>query len=357
MNVYLSNGYADMEKIMALPYPLIFVIGGRGTGKTYGACKVLLDLSDNEKFFFLRRTQDEADTIAFTDFSPFQPIINDNPEAYAPIVVDRLPHVKNISGVWYGEENDSGKLVATGETIGYIGALSTIHKIRGFNMASVSVGVYDEFIPEKHVAAFRGGARGEGDALLNAYETIDRNRQLKGKKPFKLVCLSNANSIASPVFQSLGIMDAVNKMALKGKQECILAERGIAIFILRDSPISAQKSQTALYRAAGASDFTTMALKNDFSADTYLYIEPQPINEYVIKISLADDVFIYQHKSNRAKWYVTRHKSGAVQRAYNDDEISKKRFKRQEQHLLESLLRGNVAFADYYCKYILTNFL
>ena len=44
MNVYLPNGYADMGKIMSLPYPLIFVIGGRGTGKTYGACKELLAL-------------------------------------------------------------------------------------------------------------------------------------------------------------------------------------------------------------------------------------------------------------------------------------------------------------------------
>lgn len=357
MNVYLKNGYADMGKIMSLPYPLIFVIGGRGTGKTYGACKELLGLPVNEKFFFLRRTQDEADTISYTDFSPFQPIINDNPDEYPPIVVDRLPHVKTISGVWHGEINDDGKLVATGEAIGYVGALSTIHKIRGFNMASVTVGVYDEFIPEKHVAAFRGGAKGEGTALLNAYETIDRNRQLKGEKPFKLVCLSNANSIASPVFQTLGIMDSINRMALKGKQECILPERGIAIFILRDSRISEQKAQTALYKAAGDGDFSTMALKNDFSADTYLYIAPQPINEYIIKVNLADDVYLYQHKSNRGKWYCTRHRSGTPQRKYNDDELSKKRFKRTERTLLDSLLRGNVLFADYYCKYVLTNFL
>lgn len=357
MNVYLPNGYADMHKIMSLPYPLIFVIGGRGTGKTYGACKELLDLPEDEKFFFLRRTQDEADTIGYTDFSPFQPVINDNPGDYAPIVVERLPHVKTISGVWYGEINDDGKLVATGDALGYVGALSTIHKIRGFNMSSVTIGVYDEFIPEKHVAAFRGGAKGEGDAVLNAYETIDRNRQLKGQKPFKLVCLSNANSIASPIFQSLGIMDSVNRMALKGKQECILGDRGIAIFILRDSKISQAKAETALYKAAGAGDFATMALKNDFSADTYMYIEPQPINEYIIKINLADDVYCYQHKSNRRKWYVTRHRSGTPQRKYNDDEMSKKRFKRTERVLLESLLSGNVLFNDYYCKYVLTTFL
>ena len=358
MNIYLNNGFADMHKIMSLPYPLIFVIGGRGTGKTYGAVKEILDLPPDEKFFFLRRTQDEADTISYTDFSPFQPVINDNPDKYRQVVVQKIPHVKNISGVWYGELNDESVLVPTGDAIGYIGALSTIHKIRGFNMESVTMGVFDEFIPEKHVSSFRGGGGSEGDALLNAIETIARNRELLGKKPFKMVCLSNANSIASPVFQSLGIIDMVNKMAMKGKQECILPERGIAVFIFRDSPISAAKQNTSLYKAAQDGDFATMALKNDFEASTYLYIQQQPLQEYRIIANWADDVYIYRHKNSfPAKYYVTRHKSGTPKRNYHDDEMSKKRFKRNEQVFLNAWLAGNVSFSDYYCKYVLTNIL
>lgn len=356
MNIYLENGFADMHKIMALPYPLIFVIGGRGTGKTYGAVDVLLNLPHDEKFFFLRRTQDEADTIAYTDFSPFQPVINDNPDKYKPVVVQKIPHVKNISGVWYGEPNDDSVLVPVGDAIGYIGALSTIHKIRGFNMQQVTIGVYDEFIPEKHVASFRNGS--EGDALLNAIETIARNRELLGQKPFKMVCLSNANTIASPVFQSLGIIDTVNKMAMKGKQECILPERGIAVFIFRDSPISEAKRNTTLYKAAKDGDFATMALKNDFDSATYLYIQQQPLKEYRIVSNWADDVYIYRHKNAYpARYYVTRHKSGTPKRNYHDDEMSKKRFKRNERVFLDAWLSGNVAFSDYYCKYILTNIL
>lgn len=358
MNIYLNNGIADMHKIMSLPYPLIFVIGGRGTGKTYGAVKEILDLPPDEKFFFLRRTQDEADTISYTDFSPFQPVINDNPKKYRQVVVQKIPHVKNISGVWYGELNSESVLVPTGDAIGYIGALSTIHKIRGFNMESVTMGVFDEFIPEKHVASFRGGGGSEGDALLNAIETIARNRELLGKKPFKMVCLSNANSIASPVFQSLGIIDTVNKMAMKGKQECILPERGIAVFIFRDSPISAAKQNTSLYKAAQDGDFATMALKNDFEASTYLYIQQQPLQEYRIMANWADDVYIYRHKNSfPARYYVTRHKSGTPKRNYHDDEMSKKRFKRNEQVFLNAWLSGNVSFSDYYCKYVLTNIL
>lgn len=352
MDIYLKNGYADMNKIMNLPYPFIFVIGGRGTGKTYGAVDVLLNLPEDEKFFFIRRTQDEADAISYYDLSPFQPVINDNPKKYPPIYVSKLPHVKSISGVWHGELNDDGQLRPVGDAIGYIGALTTMHKIRGFNMESVTIGVYDEFIPEKHVKSIRN----EGDAVLNMVETIARNRSLKGKKDFKLVCLSNANSIASPVFQSLGIMDKIDRMALKGKQECIIPERGIAVFIFRNSPISEAKKNTALYRAAVDNDFATMALRNDFDSTTYLYISQEPLKEYRIIAAWNDDVFIYKHKSE-SKYYVTRHKSGTPKKVYANDDINRRRFKREQRFFLDAWLRGNVAFSDYYCKYILTNVL
>lgn len=352
MNIYLDNGYADMHKIMNLPYPFIFVIGGRGTGKTYGAVNEILTLPEEEKFFFIRRTQDEADAISYYDLSPFQPVINDKPEAFEPIYVSKLPHNKSLSGVWWGEYNDDGQLKPKGDAIGYIGALTTIHKIRGFNMETVTVGVYDEFIPEKHVKSIRN----EGDAVLNMFETIARNRSLRGKKEFKLVCLSNANSIASPVFQSLGIMDKLDKMAMKGKQECLIPDKGIAVFIFRNSPISEAKKNTALYKAATDNDFATMALRNDFDSNTYLYISQQPLNEYRVVASWAHDVYIYRHKSEN-KYYVTRHISGTPKKIYNDDEMARRRFKREQRNFLDCWLRGNVAFSDYYCKYVLTNIL
>ena len=181
---------------------------------------------------------------------------------------------------------------------------------------------------------------------------------MQGAKPFKFVCLSNANSIASPIFQSLGIMDHVNRMAVKGKQECILPDRGIAVFIFRGSPISEQKAKTSLYKAAANdSDFATMALTNDFDATTYMYIGNKPIAEYRLLSQVGDDVFIYKHKTRSTDYYVTRHKSGTPKRIYNSDEMSKKRFKKTEQFFLDAWLHGNVTFSDYYCKFVLTNLL
>ena len=36
MKMYLNNGYLNMKDILTNKYHFVFMIGGRGTGKTYG---------------------------------------------------------------------------------------------------------------------------------------------------------------------------------------------------------------------------------------------------------------------------------------------------------------------------------
>ena len=54
MKLYESSGYANMPAIIETDTPFILSIGGRGTGKTYGAIKYLLE--NNITFIYLRRT-------------------------------------------------------------------------------------------------------------------------------------------------------------------------------------------------------------------------------------------------------------------------------------------------------------
>lgn len=352
MNLYEQNGYADMKKIMSLPYPFIFVVGGRATGKTYGACKVLLDLPENEKFLFMRRTGDEAELIASADFSPFNPVIVDNPDKYDLMYTGKIQHVKGITAAWKGETDDSGVLKPVGAPLGYFGALTTIYKTRGFSMEDVTVLLYDEFIPEKHVHAIRN----EGECFLNAVETISRNRELRGRKPLKVVCLSNANKLSSPLFVALGIMDNVERMAMRGQAACFLPERGIAVIRLQDSAISKAKAETALYKAANSKDFVDMALKNDFDSSTNLYIKREPIEEFKIIAAIDNDVYIYKHKSEQ-RYYVSRHKRGTPKYNYLLDDLSVRRLKREQYIFFACWLRGRVSFEDYYTKYMLTNCL
>ena len=61
MGLYDNNGYLDIEKIIRCGQPFIFIVGGRGTGKTYGMLKYVLD--NNIPFIYMRRTQAQADII------------------------------------------------------------------------------------------------------------------------------------------------------------------------------------------------------------------------------------------------------------------------------------------------------
>ena len=42
-NLFLENGYVDMARIIEQKYPFILMTGARGTGKTYGALKYVIE--------------------------------------------------------------------------------------------------------------------------------------------------------------------------------------------------------------------------------------------------------------------------------------------------------------------------
>lgn len=299
---------------------------------------------------YLRRIQQEADAIGNPEFSPFQPVLQDHQDLN-PITLTPIPGVKNIRAVYRGDLDENGVLQPVGDSIGYVGALNTISSIRGFSGEQIEIVLYDEFIPERNARAIKA----EGDAFLNCYETINRNRELKGREPLKMVCLTNANKLASPIFVSLGITEQVDNMTRRGKQCSFLDDRGIALIKLRDSPISARKMQTALYKAAVSEDFRRMAIANDFDTTTYLYVHPEPLEEYRI-IAQYEDVYIYRHKSI-PRYYISRHCSGHPKNQYVAEQFSQKRMRKDLSLMFDAWLKGNISFQDYYCKLILTDSL
>ena len=340
MNLYTADGYADMSAIYNIDVPFIFVIGGRGTGKTYGMLKYVLE--NNIKFMYMRRQQSQTDMINKPEFSPFKPITFDNPQ----YKIGSVPLSKYNAGFYNMVESD-GKLKATGDPIGYTCALSTISNLRGFDASDVNVIIYDEFISEKHERPIRH----EGDAFLNAYETINRNRELKGQPPVKMIALSNANNLASPIFETLRLIDRVDNMQRKHKSVWLDRDKGIAVIILTNSPISDRKQDTALYRISKDTDFAEMSLANSFAFEDYSYIGSRPLAEYRPVVAV-EDVCVYVHKSNDT-YYVTRFISGSPEK-FTRSELDINQFKMRYASLYFAMCGGRMIFSDYYCKQFLT---
>lgn len=340
MNIYLENGYLNMRKIININVPFIFVVGARAVGKTYGSLQVVTE--DNTKFMYTRRIQTQTDLINKTEFCPFKELNVD-----FGWNIWTSPLGKYSSGFYRFTEID-GVNKPSGAPIGYTSALSTMANMRGFSASDIPVWLYDEFIPEKHERPIKH----EGAAFLNAYETMSRNRELKGKPALKCVAMSNSNDLANAIFMELQLVRKANEMKRKKQEICILEERGICIINVENSPISKQKEKTALYKASGVdSRFARMALKNEFSGEEIGKIVSRPLTEYKPVVAVGE-IVIYEHKAKKC-FYVSTHKTGAPHEFGNGD-TERGRFKRCYGWLWDEYMDNNIEFEEYLCEILLT---
>lgn len=326
-SMYTAEGYIDFNYIMNDRNVFKFLIGGRGSGKTYGAIKWALE--NNKTLMFMRRTQTQIDLIRNDSFSPFA-------------AVDKTIQVhsinKNLAGLYHEED---------GEPFGYMCALSTIANIRGFDASSVDLIIYDEFIGEAHERSIKN----EGQAFLNAYETINRNRELQGKDPVQVLALANSNMLANPIFVELNLVSAVERMLKNGTTYVYKnPQRNVSVYLIMHSPVLDKKQDTALYRLAGDTDFSRMALKNQFTAEEMDHIAPQDLRQYKLLCTVGE-LAIYKHKSTKT-YYVTDHVSGTTDSVYTSGNMDLKRFRRDQYFLWLAYLGGKILFESYIFKVI-----
>ena len=334
MGLYLDNGYLNIEQILNYDIPFSWVIGGRGTGKTFGALHYCY--THNKRFMLMRRTQAQCDLINKPEFNPFKAINN---EFGLNITVKSISKY-NAKIV---EESDDDERV-----LGYTCALSTIANMRGFDASDCELLLYDEFIPEKHERSI--GKNAEGMSFLNAYETLNRNRELKpGGKPMQVLGLANALNIANPIFLELGLVGRCEKMKNSGQELFIDRERGVLVVLLQKSKISKAKADTALYRLSSGS-YSDMALSNVFVHNNSDNVKSLSLKEFKLICSVGE-ISIYKHKSKRL-FYVSEHRTGSAP-LYKSDEVNLQRYRKNHGLTLYSAyMRNNVI-----CESLLTKSL
>lgn len=328
----LPSGYIDVFKILNDDdSKYIFVVGGRGCGKTYGAIDHVV--VNKQNFFFMRRTQTQLDAITVPCLSPFDQYNTD----HGTEISLKKVH-KQISLVMNGDD-----------TIGFAGALSTLSNVRGVNAEWLDLLLYDEFIPEPHQLSIKE----EASAFKNVYETLNRNRELNGKPPIKALCLSNSDSVACPIFLDWGLLTGI--LECKGKGYNIGAvtwpKRGIKVILINDTPILQQKKETSLYVADEGTKFSSMALENDFIYDDFTCVESKDLKQYRILAKIGY-LCLYKHKS-KAEYYCTRHCSGSPA-VYQDTELGRRSFRLRYATIQTHLICQRVYFEEYDLKVFLT---
>lgn len=333
MQIYNDNGYVNIPGILEHEAAAIFIYGGRGTGKTYGALQEYID--SNRKFIYMRRLQAQVDIVKKDDMQPFRVLNDDRGWNIKPYPIN-----KYISAFYETDVNEDGKEFPTGDLKGIITSLSTFSNLRGVDGHDIKIMHLDEFIPELNERPIKD----EAGALFNAYETINRNRELQGEDPLKLLCTANSNRIDNPIFMELGLVRIAEKIRKNGQEWYYDKKRRMLLIDLYKSKISEAKANTALYQLTKGTEFYNMAIKNAFINEERGRIETRPIKEYRPVVAIGE-ITIYKHKSKK-EYYVTGFRSGSPV-TYGTGEKDRARFKKDYIHIWRAYMKKEVVFEEY----------
>lgn len=321
MDLYLENNFLNMEGILRDPHPFIVVIGARATGKTYGTLEACVE--DRIRFMYLRRTARILELIMDPALHIFKRLNADKSWEIRPELSKGL-------GRFYNDQR-------SGELIGYAAALSTFANIRGFDGSDIEVLIYDEFIPEPTERQTFNSFT----ALLNAVETINRNRELEGRPPLKVVLLSNSDLIYSDIISGLNIGDMLFQMQESG-QEVLEVSDDLLLIRPASKAFAEKKANTALYRLTAGKEYSTVALENRFPIEDRDRIKERPLREY-IPLAEISGICIYRHKSN-GTLYVTDRVSGTPAH-YENNEAERRRFLRNHPSVWRLFQKKKVYFS------------
>lgn len=331
MSLYNVLGYLNLYHIDIKKAWLNIILGARQVGKTYGTLELMLQ--ENRNHILLRRTTAELDTIASNiDLSPYKVF---EPRYYTGL----FRSGKKLCQIADYITDDNGKPEII-KARGIATSLSEIAHIRGFSGGAFSDLVFDEFIPEKGVII----RKSEGDAFLNAYVTINGNRELQGKPPLRAWLLANTNNIDSPILEALNLTDSILYMQRKGLEELLL-DNGVYIIQPKSEGILSQREQTALMRQVNRnSEFYGMAIKNEFAYDESPYVKLMPIKG--MKPAWCYDDLMYCREYSGG-YYISRapFKVKASER-YSGTKTGREQLELNYSFIIRYYYAGMVAFSD-----------
>lgn len=346
--LFLESGFLNFEYIWTIDCPFIFIIGGRGTGKTYGG---LLSIHERikgteDQFIYLRRSRAQLSDIVTSEFNPFN---NINRQTGSNVIV--APATKTFDGFFEAEVQDDGTLVPHGAPIGYAVSISTAQNSRGLDRPQIKYILFDEFIKLDSEKAIKG----EASAFFYTYETVNRNRELEGLPPVRCFFCANSNKIDNPLFDELELVAVVEKMRRKRNPIYIDKARGLAIIDLpADGPIAMAKRQTALYKLAAGTEYARMALENSYNYDDS-DIASRNLSDFLPLVKVGE-LCIYKHKNDRT-YYCTTYQRGGFPNTYTTTEKDLRRFVQLFYYLIDAYTRHQVVFESYTCESMFRRFL
>lgn len=320
---------ARREKLRAVN----IIIGGRGIGKTYSALSFMLE--QKEPFIYLRNTAVQMDECGSLFGNPFKRIAKDT---------DRVITMKSEKRHYMIYDETSG----SPELIGYGAALSTFQNLRGVDLSDVRYCVFDEFIENRNLTF------DQFSAFQGFYETVNRNRELAGEDPFKVILLSNSQTLRNPILSGYGLIERIQQMVMTDQR--LFIDRDM-LLELPKSEVSEAKHNTANYRLISGTAAAREALDNEFTRDSFKNVKKQNITEFrpLCMIDCDAGMIAYWKHKSEGRFYACGIPSWNC-KTYDKDQYTL--FLREYGlALAEADTRGKMWYENYNIKVISDNIL
>lgn len=316
----IKKMYYDVSDDLAA-YPEAWCIlawSARSCGKTYSTLKYMVE--HNMIFCFLKRTIKDIDMLCMSgkgkdvvfDVSPFKPLNRDLGWNIQPVKIK-----EGFAGFYRCDE--SGK--PHGLPVAYCTALAAAGNIKGFDMSEVDFLIFDEFIPKRYERV----KRTEGEALLDIYMTLKRDRLIRGRRDLVLICLANATSIANPTFNTLKVIDDAAQLQINNREYSYLEKRKILLHRIPTAEAVAEE-KSGIEIAMEGTAWAQMAFSGDFAFDDLTNVKRNTLKGYRPLCAYyyqKEYTYIYEKNGH----YYATHSKAKTDKIYNlERENEQKKF-------------------------------
>lgn len=338
--LYTKEGWIDFEKCEKLSSTLNIILAPRNAGKTYG--KMLYNHKKQIPYIFMRTTQKQIDTVFTDELSPFEALNRHEGSRY---ICQRIPKT-SVTAVYSDyDTDDNGKRKPKGAPVNYCISLLQIGTIRGFNLDHVPELIYDEFV--KHPGEIIQNYSKSAEMYFDIMVTLNRAREMQGKKPLKQWLFGNSDNLGVPILQNLRLIKPILSMMQSGENYRKLQDRDISIFLCSDSPAAKLLQEiSSISKILDGTAYSEMAFENEFINDDFSMCAPQPIGQYV-PVALIGNVMLMEHK-NRDLYYIRAY-SGNMDGAerYTTSSAGIAKFKEDFGYLYYWYLNDSIYFSSY----------
>ncbi|HCK2034337.1 TPA: phage DNA encapsidation protein [Enterococcus faecium] len=253
-----KNLYYSPNNALGFNCLMLFVIGARGIGKTYGYKKFVVNrfIKHGEQFIYLRRFKTELKKI---------------PQFFKTMAKEFPEHKLEVKGK---------EFYCDDKLMGWAVPLSTWGIEKSNEYPDVRTILFDEFLIEKSKITYLPN---EAEALLNMMETVFRDRTNT-----RCILLSNATSVVNPYFLYFNLQPDLNK------RFNLYQDRGILIELCDSKDFAEVKKQTPFGRLIRGTDYEDFSINNEFVNDSDTFIEKRSKNSsFLCAIAFEGKIFGY----------------------------------------------------------------